>query len=190
MSPRRGLDVATILEIAAHIADNEGLDAVTLAAVAKELRIRSPSLYNHVPGLDALRDKLGVYGLQKLLQVLTAAAVGRSGDEAIKEMSRAYLRFAREHPGMYEATLRVTDRDDAAFQQVSAEIVALVVRVLSAYDLTEEGALHAVRGLRSILHGFASLEQRGQFRLPLDLDTSFGILVDTFLAGIASPAAT
>jgi hypothetical protein len=50
--------------------------------------------------------------------------------------------------------------------------------------MTEEAALHAIRGLRSVLHGFASLEQKGGFGLPLDLDVSFRLLVDAFLTGL------
>ena len=41
-----------------------------------------------------------------------------------------------------------------------------------------------IRGFRSILHGFASIESSGGFGLPLDLDVSFKMLVDTFLAGV------
>ncbi|WP_347439457.1 TetR-like C-terminal domain-containing protein [Fodinisporobacter ferrooxydans] len=38
--------------------------------------------------------------------------------------------------------------------------------------------------MRSMLHGFASLEQRGGFNLRLDVDRSLHLLIDAFLAGI------
>jgi hypothetical protein len=45
-------------------------------------------------------------------------------------------------------------------------------------------ALYAVRGLRSILHGFCSLEQQGGLELDLDLDDSLLLIVKALLAGI------
>lgn len=184
MSPRIGLDLHTILQAATEMADTHGLEEVTLASLAQKLDIRSPSLYNHVNGLPGLRKKLAVYGLEQLLSVTTQAAVGRSGDDAVRAIGDAYVTFARTHPGLYDATLRAPDRNDPDVQRAGGEIVDLAIRVLNAYDLQGDAAIHAVRGLRSILHGFASLEQRGGFGLPLDLDVSLRLLLDTFIAGI------
>ncbi|SDI31290.1 TetR-like C-terminal domain-containing protein [Paenibacillus naphthalenovorans] len=184
MSPRIGLDLPTIIQAAAEMADTQGVDEVTLASLAGKLKIRPPSLYNHVNGLHDLRKKLAIHGLEQLRIVLTRAAVGRAGDEAVRALGEAYVAFAKTHPGLYEATLRAPEPQDPDVQKAGAEIVDLVVRVLRAYDLEGEAALHAVRGLRSILHGFASLEQRGGFGLPLDLHVSLRFLLDTFLAGI------
>ncbi|MBO8141181.1 MAG: TetR/AcrR family transcriptional regulator [Firmicutes bacterium] len=184
MSPRKGLDLPVILQTAAAIADDAGFDAVTVAAIAERLGVRPPSLYNHVSGLADLQKKLAVYGLERLLEALTDAVVGRSGDDAIRSMGGAYLGFARRHRGLYEATIRAMDMRDPAVQRSADAIVGLVARVLGFYGLHRDEAIHAVRGLRSILHGFASLERNGQFGLPLEADTSFQILLDIFLAGL------
>lgn len=184
MSPRIGLDLPTILQAAAEMADTHGIEEVTLASLAQKLNIRSPSLYNHVHGLPGLRTKLAVYGLEQLLSVTTQAAVGRSGDDAVRAIGAAYVAFARSHPGLYDATLRAPDPNDPDVQRVGSAIVDLAIRVLNSYDLQGDAAIHAVRGLRSILHGFASLEQRGGFGIPLDLDVSLRLLIDTFIAGI------
>ena len=37
---------------------------------------------------------------------------------------------------------------------------------------------------RSICHGFASIEQQGGFGLPLDLDISLHVLLETFIKGL------
>ncbi|MEW9670101.1 TetR-like C-terminal domain-containing protein [Ammoniphilus sp. 3BR4] len=184
MSPRIGLDLPTILQVATEMADAHGLDEVTLALLAKKLEIRPPSLYNHVHGLNGLRKKLAIHGLEQIHSTLTRAAVGRSGDDAVRALGIAYVAFARAHPGLYEATLRAPDPLDPDIQRAGSEIVDLAVRVLNAYGLGNEATLHAVRGLRSILHGFASLEQSGGFGIPLDVDVSLRLMIDTFLAGI------
>jgi AcrR family transcriptional regulator len=184
MSPRIGLDLSTILQTATEIADKDGLDAVTLATLAKKLGIRPPSLYNHIDGLHGLRKQLAVYGLEQLYNTLAQAAIGRSGDDAVHALGNAYVTFARTHPGLYEATLQAPDPQDTDLQRASQEIVSLTLRVLQAFDLDEETALHAVRAFRSMFHGFASLEQKGGFGLPLDHDVTLRFLIDTFLAGL------
>ncbi|OZS77060.1 TetR family transcriptional regulator, partial [Tetzosporium hominis] len=45
MSPRIGLSQKMIVDAAAEIADQEGLNGVTLAALSKKMNVRPPSLY-------------------------------------------------------------------------------------------------------------------------------------------------
>ena len=184
--PRIGLDLPTLLHAAAELADREGFDAVTLASLAKKLDIRSPSLYNHVDGLDGLRRKLAIYGIEKLTAAMARAAVGRSGDDAVRAFGHAYVSFVREHPGLYEATLRAPDGGDIELQQVSSVLLDLTVKILEPYGLAEQPAIHALRGLRSILHGFASLEKLGGFGIPLSLDESLERLLDIYISGLKS----
>lgn len=137
-------------------------------------------------GLPGLRKKLAVYGMNQLTHTITRAAVGQTKDDAVRSLARAYLAFVREHPGLYEATHRLPDLDDEEVKTAAGGVVDVVLRVLQAYGLEGEAAIHTVRGLRSLLHGFSSIEQQGGFGMPLNLDTSFRLLVDTFLAGIHS----
>ncbi|WP_318502831.1 hypothetical protein [Bacillus sp. T3] len=62
MSPRVGIDSGILLNSFAELADEFGLENVTLAMVAKKLGIRSPSLYNHVKSLNDLRNRLAISG--------------------------------------------------------------------------------------------------------------------------------
>ncbi|WML49966.1 TetR-like C-terminal domain-containing protein [Neobacillus sp. PS3-34] len=182
--PKTALDLNTILKAAADIADGFGLSEVTLTNLAKKLNIRPPSLYNHFEGLPGLREKLAIYGINQLYTALAAEAIGVSKEEAVMRVGRAYVDFARNHPGIYEATLSAPNPRNKEVQLAGNKIVDLALRVLQAYSLEEEAALHAVRGLRSILHGFASLEQKGGFGLALDTDLSLNLLIKSFLAGI------
>ncbi|WML51009.1 WHG domain-containing protein [Neobacillus sp. PS3-12] len=186
MSPRPkvALDLETVIEAAADIADQFGVQEVTLANLAKRLNIRPPSLYNHVEGLPGLRKELAILGLNKLYAELSATAVGLTGENAIIELSKTYINFARKHPGLYEATLLAPDPKDQDVQLSGGKIIDLTINVLREYDLEGDSALHAVRGLRSILHGFSSLEQKGGLELALDLDVSLRLIIKAFLAGI------
>lgn len=182
--PRAGLDPQTVVQAAAELADGHGLENLTLAMLAQKLGIRTPSLYNHVNGLPELHRKLTLHGLNRLGDALARAAMGRSGDDALRAMAEAYLAFARRHPGLYEATQRCLDPQDAEVRQAAAEAIEPVLRVLEARGLRGEAAVHTVRGFRSLLHGFASLEGQGGFGMAVDPDASFRLLVEAFLKGI------
>ncbi|MED4052923.1 WHG domain-containing protein [Niallia taxi] len=184
MSPRPGLDLQTILKTATKLADTNGLEAVTLATLAKTLQVKSPSLYNHVKGLQVLKIEMAKYGYRQLNDQLAEAAIGRSQDAAVHHLGKTYVSFVRSHPGLYEAMLRAPRAADEELEAIQSRSIQIVLQVMNEYKLGEEETLHAVRGLRSILHGFASLEQNGEFGLPLKLDISLELALNAYLAGI------
>jgi len=184
MSRRMKLDFSIILQKATEIVDEQGLDQLSIGLLAEKLEVRPPSLYNHLDGLNELKQKLAIQGVKKLHEYMLQAAVGRSGDDAIRAISQAYLQLVREHPGLYDASTHFPDANDQELQHAQESVVQLVLQVLDAYHLQEETAIHMVRGLRSFLHGFSSIEQMGGFGMPLDINKSFSILINTFIEGI------
>ncbi|GIO88969.1 TetR/AcrR family transcriptional regulator [Paenibacillus lactis] len=184
MSPRPGIDRHQLLQAAAELADQGGFHSVTLAALAGRLGVRSPSLYNHVDGLPGLHAALTQYGLQILHERLLKAVAGRSGEEALRHVCIAYVEFARTHPGLYEAALQPIQPDHADTKQIGDDIVGLLLQVLAHYGLEEAEALHSVRTLRSLCHGFSSLERGGQFAMNLSLDDSLAYMIEIFIQGL------
>lgn len=178
MSPRPGLTVDRVVDAAVVVADRDGRDALTLGAVADLLGVRTPSLYNHVRGLDDLRRLLTVRALRELGEVVQRAAVGRSSDDAVRAIATAYRAFALDHPGLYAATVQTTEGGDAEVQQAGAEVLATVLAALGAYGLDDDEAVHATRTLRSAVHGFVSLELAGGFGLAQDPAATFTWMVD------------
>src|SRR6266581_8117798 len=83
MSHRVGLDQASVVEAAAKLVDEEGIDQLTLGRLAERLGIRTPSLYNHVAGLSGLKHDLALYCLRDLLSRIIRATIGKSRAEAI-----------------------------------------------------------------------------------------------------------
>lgn len=182
-----GIDRARVVAVAAELADAQGLEHLTLAGVAARLGVRLPSLYNHIQGLSGLRRELALLGLRGLAEQIGRAAVGKAGEAAVLALARSYRAFVLEHPGLYAATVQAPAPDDAEHQRLSAEVVDLVLAVLEPYGLSGPAAIHAVRGLRSIVHGFATLEQAGGFGLALDRDESFALLLRAYTAGLRQP---
>jgi AcrR family transcriptional regulator len=188
--PGSSLAHADVVQAGITLADAVGLEGVTLGGVAARLGVQPPSLYNHVAGLTGLRRALALWGLRELTHRLERAAVGKAGDDALLALAHTYRGFAREHPGVYAATLRAPEAGDAEWASAGAEVVGIVLAVLAGYSLEAEDALHATRGLRSVLHGFVSLEAAGGFGLPLNLDESFARLLQVFIAGLRQPGAS
>lgn len=199
MTPRRGLDLNTIVSVAAEMADSEGVEAVTLASLSERLGIRPPSLYNHVSGLSGLRQQLAVVGLRQLTDAIAAAieaaedkssSVGSDAediayaDSVMIEVAREYLAFARKHPGLYELTLRSPQEQEVEYVAESERLIGLLLGALKPYGLEHDRAVHIIRGFRSYLHGFASLEQKGGFGLPLEVDDSVELTIHVYLLGL------
>jgi AcrR family transcriptional regulator len=191
MSPRAGLDKERVVRAAAELLNAEGPAALSLNRLAKRLGVQTPSLYNHVDGLPGLQRELALLNVRGLGERLERAAIGRSGGEALRSIAQAYREHIKASPGVYIATLQVSgNRTDASPELEAAEeqVLSVVLAVVISFGLSEADGLHAVRGLRSMVHGFASLEVAGGFGLPLDLDESFRRLVEMFIGGLQQEA--
>lgn len=185
MGEKRGLTAAAVIDAAADVADHDGLQAATLATVAARLGIRSPSLYHYFAGADGLRRALALRGAALLGDALAAAAKGRSASAALRNVARAYRQFARRHPGLYAAFLPAPrPGDDDELYDALAAPVAVVVALLGELGVTSRRAIPVVRALRSLLHGFVTLERDGGFGMPDDVDASFESAVNLFLRAL------
>ena len=190
MSHRVGLDQATVVKAAARLVDEEGIEQLSLGRLAERLGVRTPSLYNHIAGLPGLKHDLALYCLREVLHRLLRATTGKSRAEAIFAFANAYRAYARETPGRYALTLQAPGPGDQELQAIAQQIVDVLQAVLAPYRLSEEEAIHAIRSLRSIVHGFSSLEVAGGFGMPVDLDASFHGLINVFIAGLRRPTVT
>jgi AcrR family transcriptional regulator len=179
--PRIGLDVDDVVTAAAALADAEGVERLTLASLADRLGIRSPSLYAHVDGLADLRRRLADRGARELAAALGAAAAGRAGPDALAAVADAYRAYGIAHPGSYGALQLAPE---VVGSDAAQEVVDIVAAVLRGYGLDGDDAIHAVRVIRSALHGFVMLETGSGFGMDLDLDESFARLVAMLDGGL------
>lgn len=181
MTHRVGLDQKSVLQAAANLADSSSLEAVTLSTLAAKLRIRPPTLYHYVNGLDGLRNELAILGARQMARALGQAIMGLSGGEAVEAMALAYRDFARTHPGLYVAFQRGATSDDTSLLEAQAEVVEVVLRVVAPARADRDSAIHTIRLIRSLIHGFVSLEISDGFGLPQDIDETFQRLVQVMI---------
>lgn len=182
---RAGIKPEIVIAAAADIADRSGWDQITLANVAGQLGIKTPSLYNHVDGLPDLRQKLSLYAVRMLRDLLNDSAIGQSGKQALIEVGKIYVEFVRVHPGLYDAINRATDPKQPEFEQTADNILNLFTRLMLPLGLPQQEAVHAIRGLRSMIHGFASLESIGGFQMKEDVMESITKSISYYLEGLS-----
>jgi AcrR family transcriptional regulator len=182
MPERRGLTREIVVTTAAALIDKAGSpDAITLADLAAHFHVKVPSLYNHVNGIADLREAVALQTYQQFNVTLRDAVIGKSADEALMATAMAARRFAHEHPGLYPLLVRPVNE---ALSGPGQRIIDILMAIMAAYNLSDSDALHAIRGLRSIMHGFVDIERSGGFGLPLDLDESYRRLVTVFIQGL------
>jgi len=176
--PRAGLTPDVVVAEAAAVADESGLERLTLAAVAQRLGVALPSLYKHVGGLDDLRRRMAAQASRELEQRVARATMGRSRGDALRALADAYWDYAHRHPGRYAATLRAPDADDAESRAAAKALLDVVYAVLAGYGIAGDNAVDATRMLRALLHGYVALESAGGFGLPRSVRHSFDRAVD------------
>lgn len=179
------LDETTVVAMAVEVLEAEGIDRLSLAAVAQRLGVTQPALYRHVGGYDELLRALALVGRERLLADLTDAAVGRSGPEALRAVAAAWRAFVREHPALYAATDRSPLAGDERNEAASRAIVHLLTRVIDGFGLDAVEAERAAWAVRSALHGFADLERQSGHPASVPLDDTFDRLVALVAAGLA-----
>ena len=159
-----------ILAAARAIVDRDGAEALSMQAVAVAVGVRAPSLYKHFADRASL---LGALRGVVALEICDACTVfGRSADPArgLIEFARAQRTYARSFPRLYGLIMNAepgSDLDPALNVQLLGPLFVLVRK------LSPRRAGDAARLLVAYVHGFASMEIAGAFRLGGDLDASF-----------------
>lgn len=170
---RAGITAARLTQAAAELADEAGLDNVTLSALARRFGVRDASLYAHVDNLRALRVRIAHLGSEEMTERIADAVAGRAGKDALVAFADAYRGYALDHPGRYAATQMRFRPEEVADAPAFRRSVELTHGMLRAYGLTEPDLTDAGRLLRSAFHGFVHLELGGGFGHPRAVDDSW-----------------
>lgn len=134
------------------MADEAGLDRLTLAVVAERCGVTLPGLYKHVSGLEDVKRGIAIAAIRELTGRLAAAAAGISGREALGAVSAAYRDYARAHPGRYAASVRAPAPGDRQYADVTNQALAVISAAPKGYRLEGAALVHAIRMWRAARH--------------------------------------
>jgi AcrR family transcriptional regulator len=176
--PRAGLGPATVVAAGAALADEVGFASLTMGQLAERVGVRTPSLYKHIANQDDLHRQIAALALAEAADAVGAATQGYAGRDALAAAARAFRDFVLTHPGRYAATIGVepTGPDDP-MAVAGARLLGSFTAVLRAYDIAPDDTVHALRALRSIFHGFGTLQSAHGFQWSADVDESFEWLI-------------
>jgi AcrR family transcriptional regulator len=185
--PRTGLSGAEIVAAAAALADETGFAGVTMGLLAERLGIRPPSLYKHVASLADLQHRVATLAMTEVGEQIRDAVQGKAGRDALAALLTALRSYVTDHPGRYMATVGAAE-DGLADPLVlaAARVIDSIAAVLRGYGIGDAEMTHAIRFIRSAMHGFAMLETSGGFQWDTDPDESFAWMIGFIDRGLRS----
>ncbi|MBV2362275.1 TetR/AcrR family transcriptional regulator [Streptomonospora nanhaiensis] len=175
---RVGLTVAKLTAAAAEMADEIGLEQVTVSALARHFGVKDASVYSHVRNLRELRVRVALLGGAEMTERIAAAVAGRAGRDALVAFADAYRRYALDHPGRYAATQMRIAPEEMVDTTGLRRSVELTHGMLRAYGLAEPDLTDAGRLLRATFHGYVHLELNGGFNHPRAVEESWARSLD------------
>lgn len=168
-----------------ELGSEKGLLNVSLNDISSKLGIKTPSLYNHISGVEDLYIQLGSYSLELLEKELIQSILGFSGHEALIKVANAYFEFALKNPVLYNAIENPYLTNTKDISKLKEKIVILIQSILKKYQLTTEQEINIIRILRSYLHGFASLSIGNLFNIKtVNSKESFDLGLAALLSGL------
>jgi AcrR family transcriptional regulator len=188
--PRAGLNGGDVVAAAAALADETGYAGLTMGLLADRLGVRTPSPYKHVGGLADLQHRVATLATTELGDVIRDAMQGQAGFDALAALLTAVRDYVAAHPGRYTATVGVepTGPDDP-LQAASTRVIGSIGAVLRGYGIGEDEMDHAMRTIRSTIHGFAMLEASRGFQWDADPDQSFDWMIGFVDRGLRDTSA-
>ncbi len=139
----------------------DGIRNLSLRGLAAGLGLAPNALYRYFEDRAALETAISVAGERQLLIALKRAAGTKKPEQALRSMTAAYVRFARENPHLYEimiAACKTAPEDLAESQKVWVFVVGQVSRLSG-----EARAQVAATALWALLHGVVTLNAADVF---------------------------
>jgi AcrR family transcriptional regulator len=185
--PRAGLTAGALTEAGAAVVDEVGFDQLSMGLVAERLGVKAPSLYKHVASQAELAHRIAVLAMIELGDALRDAIQGLAGSDALTAGAQAMRAYVRQHPGRYAAgnAARANGPDDPLIA-AGGRVMESWAAMLRGYRINPDQEIHAMRMLRSLLHGFATLEVADGFQIDADIDDSFAWVIDFIDHGLRS----
>jgi AcrR family transcriptional regulator len=146
-----------ILLAALDIADEHGLDAVSMRSVAERVGVSAMALYPHVGSKDALLDGLVDVLLAQLPPVLEKLPAGDPGTRLVA-LAHALRALAHRHPGAFALLLARPSVTPDAVRATDA-----VYRALLDVGVPDAMVPRIERLLSTFVLGFAASEVNGRF---------------------------
>jgi AcrR family transcriptional regulator len=156
------LSRSEIIQAALKMVEEDAAEPPSLRAIARRLNVATNALYNYFPDRSELNSAIAVAGSRKMLSSLKRAVGSTEGREALDRFSKAFLRFTRTHPQLYD----FLNENHPAGQEAAAlfqEWAVIMNRAWSPF-YSAERMPKVIFTHAALLHGMTTLERLWQWR--------------------------
>lgn len=167
------------------IAERDGVDAVTMSAVAASVGVRAPSLYKRAANRHELLRLAADDAAAELAGEVSALAA-RLDDprEILSGTAHALRALAARSPNVVTLLFCAPAPLATPSPQAIAPLMTTLLDTMRAYAPGDP--LSAARTLTAWAYGFCTMEQNGGFRQGGDVDAAFERGLEMVLSGIAA----
>lgn len=156
----------SLLSAARRILDREGVDAVTVRAVAREADVAHSAPANHFKDRAALLTELAIGAFSELGDEFDRAPVasGRTVESRLRAFGRATVQYALRHPNRYRLLWRrdSLNGDDRRLHESGGAIYERLRNVLADRAPSTHASIDsAIIAAWSMVHGYVSLRLDG-----------------------------
>jgi AcrR family transcriptional regulator len=182
-----------LVDAAIELLAEGGPAALTLTEAAKRVGVTAAAPYRHFSGRDDLMAELARRGFELFGERIEAAWSDGQPDAktAMHRMGAAYLKFAREEPGLYSAMFgqasALAAPEPAAAADHALEILwRAVVAYLQHYGAPAQGARNLALQVWALSHGVAMLSISGHLQPCKETDP--GSVLELGVSGLMDAA--
>ena len=152
-TPHRGrLSRDVIVRAALHLMDTEGLEALTMRRVGRQLGVEAMSLYNHVRDKEDLLDGVAEAALAEFDVEPRAHADWLAEGRAA---AHAWRKLLKKHPNVM--TLLV-ERKHPITSPDAIRPTEIALQILRRAGLSERDTVHAFQAIGGYIFGFVMME--------------------------------
>jgi AcrR family transcriptional regulator len=145
---------ATLLQVAGQLLEKEGIDGLTIRALARRAGVSHAAPSRHFPDREALLAALAAEGFARLGAAQKAAAA--SG--GLRAMGEAYVEFALAHPQRFRLMFGgVAIGKHAPLRDIALKVFDGLSGALAERTPGAEGARDASIAAWAMVHGLALL---------------------------------
>lgn len=168
-----------LLEATRKVLERDGLEGLTLRAIAREAGVSHGAPLRHFPSLGSLLAALAADGFRQLVAAVDAElSQPRAPKDPRRRLARAgfaYVHFALAEPGVYAVMFRgeMCDTSDAGYQEAGAASFLQLVELVDAAQADgwrpDEPAVRVAAVLWAHVHGIADLWLHGALQAVVDV---------------------
>ena len=160
---------AALVEAALEILRHEGLEALTLRAVARRVGVSQAAPYRHFSDRRALVAAVAEHGFARMREAMLEAVQAGQGRLGLKQVAVAYVRFGLESPAEYRVMFGpevAVTHDLPSLRQTARSVLGFVAEGIA--QLQRAGLVGAGDPMLmaiatwSTLHGLVMLTLDGQ----------------------------